>query len=453
MIPGRMSLRFSRRALLLAAVAGTMATIGERSARSAGRTRYGGRVAMHVPWPVGRIDPHRLDDIAAACFGECLFDTLYARDESGAWIASLAEGDPELDRNGLRVRLRAGVRFASGAPLDASAVAESIERARSHDAAAWLLDVPRARVDGDAVVFALHDATRLIRALASPLVGIVPPRFAPERPDGSGPLRAQALANGLRLARNPLAASGPAFLDAIDIEHATDLATSLRAFESGADDVGWLGSFLHEPRTGARNFDGGAVGWAVLKTGRDAGALDSPGTAQALADGVPYAALAPLVVGPSWTQTAARWTGSPCDLLTRDDAPWLAEVARALAAAMSTPSHEVTPRFASAADLAARRATRAFALMLDVTRPAGPGELGVLLGLAGADDPSTAARLARHPPRGAAPRALTRTMRTGVVGEVRLQGGRAPDLSLPASRWGRGIDWASANRAGEGPRA
>jgi peptide/nickel transport system substrate-binding protein len=436
---------------LLAAAASLVVTSG--GARAAGRMRYGGRLEIHVPWPLGRVDPHRLDDMAAACFGEALFDTLYARDEGGAIVASLAEGDPELERSSLRVRLRAGVRFASGATLDARAVAESIERARSRDAAAWLLDVPPARVDGEALVFAGHDAKHLVRALASPLLSVVPPHFTPERPDGTGPFRAQALPNGLRLARNPIAAGGPAYLDAIDLDHATDLATSLRAFESGADDVGWLGSFLHEPRTGARSFDGGAVAWAVLRTGHDAGPLDAPGTAQALADGVPYAALAPLVVGPAWPQGPARWTGAPCELLTRDDAPWLAEVARAVASALSTPSHEVTPRVAPAPEAMARRAARSFALMLDVTRPAGPGELGTLLGLAGADDATTAARLARHPPRGTPPRVATRTMRTGVLGEVRLQGGRAPDVALPPSRWGRGIDWGSASRAAGGGRA
>jgi peptide/nickel transport system substrate-binding protein len=443
----------TRRELLAAIAAAGIAGLTGRSARASARTRYGGRLAMHVPWALGRVDPHRLDDVAAACFGDCLFDTLYARGESGVLVPSLAEADPELDRSGLRVRLRAGVRFASGAPLEAAAVAESIERARARDAAGWLVDIPAARPDGDAVVFATRDARRLSRALASPLVSIVPPRFAPERPDGTGPFRAQPAANGLRLVRNSWAATGPAFLDAIEIEHATDLATSLRAFESGADDVGWLGSFLHEPRTGARTFDAGAVGWAVLKTGRDAGFLDTPGTAQALADGVPYSALAPLVVGPSWPQGAARWTGPPCDLLARDDAPWLAEVARAMAAAMSTPSHEVTPRLAPASEVAARRISRSFTLMLDATRPAGPGDLGALLGLAGADDAATSMRLARHPPRGvAATRAVTRTMRVGVLAEIRLQGGRAGDVTLPPSPWGRGIDWGSASR-GSGPRA
>ncbi len=438
---------------MLAATAGLLVAIGSRASGASDRVRYGGRLSMHVPWPLGRVDPHRLDDVAAACFGECLYDTLYARDPAGAYVASLAEDDPELDRGGLRVRLRGGVRFASGSALDARAVLRSIERARSHDASGWLFDVPRPRADGDSIVFPTRDGRRLVSALASPLVAIVPPHFTPERPDGTGPFRAEVLSSGIRLTRNPIAASGPSYLDALELEHASDLATSLRAFESGADDVGWLGSFLHEPRVGARSYDGGAVGWAVLKTGREAGALDSPGTAQALADGVPYSALAPLVVGLPWVQGTARWTGDPCELWVRDDAPWLAEIARAVAAALSAPSHEITPRLAPSSDVASRRASRAFSLLVDVTRPTGPGEWGALLGLAAADDPSTVERLARHPPRAAGPRAATRTMRTGVLGELRLQGGRGPDVTLPSSPWGRGIDWGSASRGSVGGAA
>ena len=251
--------------------------------------------------------------------------------------------------------------------------------------------------------------------------------------------------------RNPLAASGPAFLDAVEIRHAADLVTSLRAFESGADDLGWLGSFLHEPRAGARGFDVGAVAWAVLRTGREAGALDAPGMAQSLADGIPHAALASLVVGPPWDPAPATWTGPPADLFVRDDAPWLVELGRAMAVALSSQGHELRCIPLAASELSQRRAARAFALMLDVVRPAGPGPLGPLLGLATADDPASAAALARHPPRGEMPvRAATRTMRLGVVGEVRLQGGRAADVVLPPSPWGRGVDWGSAFRARRG---
>ncbi len=100
------------------------------------------------------------------------------------------------------------------------------------------------------------------------------------------------------------------------------------------------------------------------------------------------------------------------------------------------------------AEIVQRRASRGFALMLDVARPAGPGAMGALIGLATADDPAAAVALVRHPPRtDLTPRTATRTMRLGVVAEVRVQGGRSPDLVLPSSPWGRGIDWGSAFRS------
>jgi peptide/nickel transport system substrate-binding protein len=425
-----------------------------RGAVARGRVPYGGRIELHVPWPVASLDPHRIDDATAALFGDSLFDTLYARVDSRDVLPSLAESDPEpadSARSALRVPLRTGVRFASGTPFDARAAALSIARARARDAAGWLAEIPAPRVGNNELIFPMQDARKLSRALSSPLLAIVPPRFNPERPDGTGPLKAEMQAGALLLLRNGLAASGPAFLDAVEARHATDLVTSLRAFESGADDVGWLGSFLHEPRQGARGFDAGAVGWAILRTGRDAGSLDVRGTAQALADGIPHASLAALVVGPPWEQGTARWTGPPSELLVRDDSPWLVEVARSLAATFSSPSHEVNARPSPATEIAQRRTIRSFTLMLDVARPAGPGPLGVLIGLATADDAVTAASLTRHPPRGdVAPRTATRTMRIGVVGEIRLEGGRAPEVVLPLSPWGRGVDWGSAYRMRRG---
>jgi peptide/nickel transport system substrate-binding protein len=444
-----------RRQLLAAAAAGVAtASLAPRSAFGRGRTPYGAGLALHVPWPVGSLDPHRIDDALAAFFGDALFDTLYARDEGGAVVPALAAGDPQPEGAGLRVPLRPGVRFASGTPLDARAAAASLARARARDASAWLADVPAPRVtaDGLGLVFAMRDARLLARALASPLVAVVAPRFTPERPEGTGPFRVEGTpgtGGTLRLVRNGFAASGPSFLDAIDARHAPDLETSLRAFESGADDLGWLGSFLHEPRAGAQAFDAGAVGWVVVRTGKLAGPLDAPGSAQALADGVPHAALAPLVVGPGWAGAggAGTWSGPPCELLVRDDAPWLIEVGRALAVPLSAPSHEVTLRPAPVTELVPRRAARAFTLMIDVVRPAGPDPLGPLLGLATADDPARALDLARHPPRGdTSPRKVTRSMRIGVVGEIRLQGGRAADVVLPTSPWGRGVDWGNAFR-------
>jgi peptide/nickel transport system substrate-binding protein len=449
-------MNLSRRAWLGGSL-GALALAGlgraERAALARGRTPYGSSILMHVPWPVGTLDPHRIDDALAAFFGEALFDTLYARDEAGL-APSLAAGDPQPEGAGLRVPIRPGLRFSSGTPLDARAIATSLGRARAHDAGPWLADVPppRPSADGLGLVFAMRDARVLVRALSSPLAAIVAPRFTPDRPEGTGPFRVERIeggaGGGLRLVRNGFAASGPSYLDAIDARHAPDLETSLRAFESGADDLGWLGSFLHEPRAGALAFDAGAVGWALLRTGKLGGPLDAPGTAQALCDGVPHAALAPLVVGPPWSSPGGGgWTGAPCDLVVREDAPWLVEVAKAIAVPLSSAGHEVTVRPVSATEIATRRQTRIYALMIDVARPAGPDALGALVGVATADDPLTATDLARHPPRGdLSVRRATRTMRVGVLGEVRLQGGRAPDVSLPASPSGRGVDWGSALR-------
>jgi peptide/nickel transport system substrate-binding protein len=341
------------------------------------------------------------------------------------------------------------VTFAAGAPLDARAAAASIARARARGASAWLSEIPVPRVEAGALVFPMQDAPRLGRALASPLVAMVPPGFSPERPDGTGPFRARLEAGTLLLTRNTLAAGGPALVDRIEVRQAPDLATSLRAFEGGADDVGWLGSFLHEPRAGTVAFDAGAVAWAILRTGAEAGSLDTPGMAQALADAVAPAALAPFGVGSAWQAGAAHWTGPPCELLVRDDSAWLVEVARAVAVALSSPSHEMSPRPVPPAELARRRAARAFSVLLDVARPAGPGGLGALIGLATADDARTAAGITHRPPLGdLAPRTVTRTMRVGVVGELRLQGGRASDVVLPPSPSGIGVDWGGAFRTG-----
>jgi peptide/nickel transport system substrate-binding protein len=449
----------TRRELVRGALAAGAACLLSRphAAAAAGRTPYGGRVVLRVPWPLGRIDPHRLDDAAAACFGDALFDTLYTEAEPGAFAPSLAESAPEPVGGRWRVRLRSGIRFASGARLDARAVAASIERARSRDAGAWLAAFPAPKVEEGALVFQVpsHDPRDLVRALASPLTAVVPPGFAPEQPDGTGPFRATRVdADALLLARNTSAAAGPAFLDAIAVARAPDLAASLRAFESGTDDMGWLGSFLHEPRPDSASFDGGAVGWAVLRTGRDAGSLDAPGTAQALADAVPYDALKALAVGPPWGFVPAAWSGPPCDLWVREDAAWLVDVGRAVAASLSTPSHEVTARPGTPAEIADRKASRSFALLLDVVRPLAFTEGGGAIALATANDPAAARAFVNHKPReGLAPRVVTRTMRLGVVGEIRMTGGRARGLTLPRSPSGRGLDWGNAFWARPSPGA
>lgn len=438
--------RVGRRAVVLGAAGALTAA----RATASGRVPVGGRLALRVPWPLASIDPHAIDDAPAAIFGPAVFETLYRR-VGDAIEPALAESDPEPAGSALRVVLRAGLRASDGKPVGPRDVAASIARSRARGGRAWLVDVPAPRIDAKgALVFATRDAAALARALSSPVTAIVGAGFSPDTPVGTGALRFTRASDGARLERNPFAPLGPSFLDGVTARAAPDLAASLRAFEGGGDDIGWLGSGLHEPRAGSRPFDHGAVGWAALFTGRDALGWDAPGIAQRMCDGIPHSRLAYLGLGAAWrTDPNDGWGGPPAQLLVRDDAPWLVELARAVAATVSRPSHEVTAHPVPASELASRRASRLFALAIDLVRALDRGAIPALISLATAADPARAEPLAKRPPRlGDVPvRTLTRTLRCGVIGEVRISGGRARDVVLPASPAGLGTDWGSAYRA------
>ncbi len=439
-----MSVEFGRRALIL----GAGALLATRSAAARARSPIGGRAQLRVPWPVSTLDPHRLDDVATAIFGGAVFDSLYAND-GGRIVPALAESMPEAASGGVTVRLRAGLTTASGRPILAREVVASIARARNADGRAWLADVPTPkRVDDLTVHFGAVDPSKLAAQLASPLCAIVPVSYAADRPDATGAFAVSRDGSALSFARNARAAQGPAFLDAISVRPAADLAESLRSFEAGSDDIGWLGLGLHEPRAGARAFDAGPVAYALLRTGRDAGVWNMPGTAQRLADGISPSLLAHLAPGPAWNvQPDQGWGGSPCELLVRDDAPYLVELARAVAAALSRPSHEVVARPVAASTIHERRVSRSYALAIDAVRPFAPGLLGTLAALATSDNPELAIDAVRHPPHigELPPRTIARTMRVGVLAEIRVQGGRVADLTLPQASGG-GVDWADVTR-------
>lgn len=451
----------TRRGLLAGAAGLGLGLAHAGSARARGRVSQGGRASLRVPWPLGSLDPHDGASFAAALFADAVFDTLYARDARdsrdarGAFVPSLAEAEPEIVGNELRVTVRAGLRTARGRPLGAHDCAASLARARVGHARGWLSGVPVPRVSGDTLrfVFApgaplLRDPAALVRVLASPLVAMVPRGFSPESPDGTGPFRATLQANTLTLTRSPSAARGPAFLDELVVRKALDLKDSLRAFESGADDLGWLGLGLYEPRAGARPFDLGPIGYATLFVGRDAGAWDAPGLPQRICDAIAPSRLAQFALGPAWpVEPSDGWGGPSGPLLVRDDSPYLQELATTVAGLLSRPGHELTVRAVSADELSQRRTSRLFTLALDLVRPAGHDAFGALVGLTQAVDPGRTAALVTHPPRLAevSARTLTRTLRCGVLGEVRAQGGRVPDLSLPAGTLG--VDWGEASRA------
>ena len=83
-----------------------------------------------------------------------------------------------------------------------------------------------------------------------------------------------------------------------------------------------------------------------------------------------------------------------------------------------------------------RRASRSYALAIDVVRPFAPGLLGTLAALATSDDAERARDAVRYPPRlgEMPPRTIARTMRVGVLCEVRVSGGHVPDARAAHGR-------------------
>jgi peptide/nickel transport system substrate-binding protein len=443
----------TRRAWLgaLGAVATNAAPYSTASAL--GRIPSLGKLSLALPWPVDVVDPHDQLDAAAALFGACLFDQLFALEASGDPYPTLAADLPATIGTKTVVRLREGLSTAKGRRLDARDVSFSLERARRGGALAWWGDLPaptQVAKDPMALAFATTDGLELARKLSSPLFALVPRGFDPKSPDGTGAMFAEVRGPRLLLRRNPNAARGASFLEEIAVDQAPDLLASPRSFEGNLTDIGWLSSGLHVPRPGAADFDLGRIAWIVLQSGAEAGPWGAPGVAQRLLDGLEPGRLQRFGLGPLPAPTGvAEWGGKPCELLVADGSAYLEELARTLSSLFSRPGHEVTVKTAPSAELTRRRATGAFSLLLSIVRPLGGAGVGTLVSLAAAASPSSGLELMRRPPRltSFAPRQLARTLRLGVLGELRIVGAHAADVHLARHPSGDGWDLGATYRS------
>jgi peptide/nickel transport system substrate-binding protein len=414
----------TRRAFALA-----MATAPAASAL--GRTPTAGNLRLSLPFDVSSLDPHLADSPLAALFGPAVAEPLFTLDGEGRPYPTLAQKLPEPTAAGARVSLRPGLTSARGKPLVARDALFSLERARRLGGAAVLAELAVPALDPkDPLSFVVPGAEpqALAFALASPLAALVPRGFSALAPDGAGPFRATPSQGALLLERNLRAARGPSFLTSLTVTRASDLAAALRAFESGQADVGFLGAGLHRTRPGAVPFDGPVYGWAVLRAGRDAGAWGAPGLTQGLADRVPPETLRHLGVvatGGAYLPNAG-WGGSPAEILVDADSPLLLKIAEAAAPVLGG-SAGLTVRPVPRAELAERRASGGFALMVDFVRTPGPPGRATLLALLAAVNPSLAAR----PPRATStePRDIARALPLGVLGALKLTGARAPEVA------------------------
>jgi len=437
-----------RTALAFAATGASCALLPSR-AQAMGRTPLGGSLSMSLPWAVGELDPHDASSALAAVLAPAVFDPLYGFGEGGTPYPALAAALPVRDGAGAILKLRPGLRTASGAPLFAHDVVTSLQRAASRGAGPLLSPFAEPRsIAGEpfAMAFRKADLAALARALASPLTAIVPRAFDPRAPDGTGAFAARIRGGTLELSRNERAARGPAFLERVSVRAVTDLRAGLRDFETGSDDVGWLGSGLFGARTDAVPFDLGAVAVVALAVGESLGAHARPGGAQAICDGIPRDRLAHLGLGdlPAG-EPRVTWAGSPVDLFVESGAPQLLEIARSLSASLSSPGHEVQPKVVSRKEALQRGKRDALALV--VVRPFGPGVEAVRAALTALEDPARAreiflrAGLARSGPA----RTATSELRVGVLGEVRVAGAIVKSITLSRSSAG-GWDLGATHR-------
>jgi peptide/nickel transport system substrate-binding protein len=411
---------------------------------------------LSVPWSLARLDAHDPLDAAAALFAHAVFDSLYALDAKQQPYAALADAMPEQSGDETIVRLRPGLVTARGVALDGRDLVHSVERARKAGSHARLEAVGRPKRharDPLAVLFPTGDVEAVARALASPLLALVPRSFDPRRPDGTGAFAARFSAGELVLEQNLRAARGPAYLDVVRVRAAPDLRASLRAFESANDDIGWLGAGLHGQRREAVGFDLGAAALVVLVASRELGPEGRPGALQSLVDAVPRERLAHLGLGelPAG-RGGAGLTGASVELCVDAAEPHLVEIADALASALGSTETRVSVRRLGANALVERRARPGRALFLHALRLHGASTVEVLTSLAELDDPLRAKEIARRPMRGAraaSVRSLASELRVAVVGELGIRGAAAPDLVLArgdASAWDLGASYRKRKR-------
>lgn len=413
----------SRRALVAAALLAPVA-------RALARKPYGGTLRLELPFAVRSLDPHAEDDALSALFGSAVADPLFAWDVSGNVYPTLAARMPELVAGGASVSLRPGLITARGRALDARDVIASLERSRGGAGHPLLAPFATPRRDpGDPlrVVFPNANPMELADALASPTTAILSRASVPAALDGTGAFRATGSTRLLVLERNERAARGPAFLSRVEIRPAVDLASPLRAFESGDADVGFLGAGLHRPRPGSIDLRTPSAGFVLLCSGPEAGSWGAPGVATRLVDAMAPGALSHLgLVTSHGGGGEAAWGGPPTDLLVDEEAPYFVEVARVVAGVLSRPGHEIRPLLLSQRDLRTRRAAGHYALAIDFTRRVGPTPRHALLSLLMAANP----RLADRPPHlnDPDPVAIARTLPLAILGDLSLSGAQAPEV-------------------------
>lgn len=376
------------------------------------RPAYGGSLRLSLPVATRDLDPHDPYSLSAALLGNTLFETLYLRDRAERVYPSLAAALPEKGRQGTLIQLRPGLSTAAGRPLDARYIVRSLTRAQATCRPLAELGTFTAH-KADRVQCSNPDPSRVALLLSSLRAAIFDGGF-----DSCGPFQIEADNRALRLARNPRAARGGAYLDEVSIRSAT-VRESLRDFEAGSSAVGFLGSGLYHSRSDARRFALSPIGWVAILAGRQLDTFGAPGVMHATLRGVPSIGLEALGLTEVQSGPRRTWSGPPIQLGVDEAEPWLLSIAREVADSLSASNHEVTVQPRPRDELQRQRATGSYEAMIAFVRSDAPlgSEIRDLFRLDGSTAPRTRAPTTVHE--------AARRLRLGILGSLVPRGAMA----------------------------
>lgn len=190
------------------------------------------------------LDPHRAIEGYSFMVTNQVYDTLVRLGEGGEIVPGLAEAWSWPEPGVLRLRLRQGVRFHDGSPLDAPTVAASLRRlvdpATASRGAFLLAAVDRFEVLDDHTLDLVSEPphTPLLANLTFPATAIVPLGANDDlarEPVGTGPFRFVSWRDGdvIELVRDPGYWGGPPPLKRVRFRVIPESAARLIAFRAG----------------------------------------------------------------------------------------------------------------------------------------------------------------------------------------------------------------------------
>lgn len=208
--------------------------LGGLGASAETRPQYGGTLHVMTRTTLSSLDPgdtSQPDSFARRTVIGMLFDTLVTTDQSGRPVGSLAQSWQAARGNQrLQIRLRPGIRFQDGTPLNGAIVASTLRRVNP----SWEIVA-----DGDSIVIGSGASEgELLQELALPRNAIAK-TDSEDKLSGTGPFHLVDWQVGkkLTLAADDNCWRGRPFLDGIDISLDTSFRDQMTALELNRADL------------------------------------------------------------------------------------------------------------------------------------------------------------------------------------------------------------------------